>query len=382
MIKSIWKFLTEDPSKPVSNPEPEVEKKPETKPETNESGYCAHNVTLYEKLLSLKNVKTNISSTTSTYFEVLHINKKYDGYGYDIYERSGYRTRSNDSYEAIVLISGNRFFRDIYPMIVSGELRPTIDYNSCGIMKVGEEDIETSIVKDVTLKLTLKEDIRLSPSNLCIDIRVDKISVRRSGIKTVDFQQIDINKRIRSVGSEEIIHLIGNMYSDIKVCIEENFKKEVEYAKEQIRINNTLKEFDDNINKDSVRDCFAYIIDELGSNKCNIELLGITDGRTLIKDMSNKYWRVSFDMDTKRLKGSEITQLKITDKSLNLLFEINESITKLNQLYNKCNINLNICDDGSFQVDIRPIIEIERLVLSNSEIDTTGDWDINHYPFS
>lgn len=397
MIKKIWKLLTEDPGKPVSNPvdpEPKVEVKPEPKEEV-------HVVTLQEKIISLRNISQIGSlspSRSMSDFQILNMNKTYDrryddmygnsmyDRGYDRYDGSAYRTRNSysDSYEVIILISGRIFFRDIYPMIVNGELRPALDYSSCGIMEIGEDEIEKSIVKDVTLTLTITEESRISPTDLRVSISVTKMAVRRtlsdqSGIKSRsnNYHQIPISRRLRSVGCDDIMRLITQMYPDIKSSVEDNFREEVKNTKEQIRINNTLKEFDDKINENSVKDCFAYAMDEVGEESSSVELMGVTDGNTIIKDMSNKYWRVNMNMGMKRDGNSGVTKMSINDKSLNMLFEINEGINKIKQIYDKCDITLNICDHGAIQIDIKPVIGI-KLEHNNQNDCISIDGGIHH----
>ena len=372
MIKSIWKFLTEDPSKPVVNPPEPV--KEEVKPEPKKEIPV---ITLHDKILTLKNnVNQGILSPTSSAMsdiQVLHVDKSYDDMygGFDDYGRGydGYRRRildSSNSYEIIMLISGRLFFRDIHPSIGNDGSIPMMDNSGRGLMKIGEDDIESSFVKDITLSLTLKEDTRISPSESRVSISVKNLSVRRtlsdqSGIKTRsnDYHQITIdNRRTRCVGYEDLIHLIRKMFPDIRETIENNFKEEVTHTKKQIKINNTLREFDDKINENSVRDCFAYAMDELGVDSCSVSLMGVKDRKnSIVKDMSGKYWQVFIGLDTNRRNGVGDTQIKMDDKSLNILFEINEGINKIKQMYDKCKMTLNICDSGGFKIDIYPIIE-------------------------
>lgn len=383
MMKSIWKFLTEDPSKGVPNPpEPVVKKEVVPDPEVK-----IPVITLHDKILTLKNnVNRGILSPTSSAMsdiQVLHVDKSYDDYdsgfgdmygGFDDYDRGydGYRRRILDSsqrrnsYEVIMLISGRLFFRDIHPSIGNDGSIPMMDNSGRGLMKIGEDDIESSFVKDITLSLTLKEDTRISPSESRVSISVKNLSVRRtlsdqSGIKTRsnDYHQITIdNRRTRCVGYEDLIHLIRKMFPDIRETIENNFKEEVTHTKKQIKINNTLREFDDKINENSVRDCFAYAMDELGVDSCSVSLMGVKDRKnSIVKDMSGKYWQVFIGLDTNRRNGVGDTQIKMDDKSLNILFEINEGINKIKQMYDKCKMTLNICDSGGFKIDIYPIIE-------------------------
>ena len=166
------------------------------------------------------------------------------------------------------------------------------------------------------------------------------------------------------------------MFPFIKREIEDNFREEVENTKYQIKIRESLKEFDSKINENSLRDCFAYALDE--DEKSSISLRGIPDmnGRIYpgLNDLSKKYWEVIIAVSSERIDGGN--QMIIDDKSSNILFEINEGINRLRKIYDKSKIVLNFTDYGNIKIHVFPILNLEnterKSMLGKVLRDTSG----------
>lgn len=386
IIKKIWKLLSEDPSKAVKGIESPVEEKKEEpiKEEKKE----IRKPSLGEQLSTLKQ-QSMYSSSGMPDFQVLDIYPSRDSFyrdsRIDHYHDSISRRRypydddyTNECYNIKIKLSGSLLFRD------------SVDFYNIdrkGVINIGNEEIEKSTVDYIEIELTVeKSSYDPMNGNTPTNIELSRILVKRtlsdqSGIKTISkgSYSININPRnsIRSRFYDGyILHNIRDMFPFIKREVEENFREEVENTKYQIKIRESLKEFDSKINENSLRDCFAYALDE--DEKSSISLRGIPDmnGRIYpgLNDLSKKYWEVIIAVSSERIDGGN--QMIIDDKSSNILFEINEGINRLRKIYDKSKIVLNFSDYGNIKIHVFPILNLEnterKSILDKVLRDTSG----------
>ena len=366
MIKKIWKLLSENPSKNVKNIENLVEEK-EDEPIKEEKKEI-RKPSLVEQLSSLKQ-QSMYSSSSMSDFQVVDIYPSRDSSYRDRrhgYELRNYRDRAyyddnyyNECYNVVIKLSGGLLFRDN---------RNFHSINRKGFIKIGEEEIEKSIVDEIELNLIVEKS-SYDPMNCDAptNIELSKLSVKRtvsdqSGIKTISngsyLVDINLKNNIRSRFYDDyILHKIKDMFPYIKREIEDNFREEVENTKHQIKLRESLREFDNKINENSLRDCFAYALDE--DENSSILLRGIPDmnGRIYpgLNDLSKKYWEIIIAVGSERIEGGN--QMTIDDKSSNILFEVNEGINRLRKIYDKSKIVLNFSDYGNVKINVFPIID-------------------------
>lgn len=278
-----------------------------------------------------------------------------------------------------IAIEGRHFFESYFNMSSSPTSQSRyINDISSGVIRIDDKE---SYIKSVNLRLKISEIIdsnnRISTSDTGTTYEyeshlIDSLVVNRTlidqSINThksmssnfypieIDVNRFGIRSRVREF---DISRTISDFIGQTRRIIEDNFKKEVSYYNIKISLNKELKDFKENINEDIIGDCFAHVIDIVGndSSEHQIKFFGesvMPSGRIYTNQPTNIYWRAAFKLKSK--KENDGIEIKINDKSLDILYEITDGISKLRGFYEKCDISLNFKND-CIHIDIKPILE-------------------------